>query len=191
MARASWYGNHFEMKKAELRALRERHENLVGEHTAERQRWQLQARKMHFTLFLQQQFISNADIPDIGPTRKTTLASFGIETAFDVEENAILEVPGFGPKLADRLIRWPQEIERQFIFNPTVGIPPQVQQDLGRRFAQPQQDVEGKLLAGEGELQAIVKQAESELRQLYGHIQSCLQSLVQTQLDLTILPPGV
>lgn len=189
--RASWYGNCFEMKKAELRAMRDRHESLAREYTAERQRLQSKAHEMQLTQFLQQQFISNADIPDIGPTRKATLSSFGIETASDVEENAILQVPGFGPKLTERLIHWREENERQFVFNPAVGIPPQVQQALDLRFAQSRQHVESRLVAGEGELQATVKQAESELRQLYGHILSCLQSFVQTQLDLKLLPPGV
>lgn len=154
------------MKKAELRALRERHESLAREYAAERQRLQSRVREMQLTQSLQQQFISNADIPDIGPTRKATLASFGIETASDVEENAILEVPGFGPKLTERLIRWRQEIERQFVFNSAIGVPLQQQQALELRFAQPRQQAETKLLAGEAELQAIGKQAESELRLL-------------------------
>ncbi len=189
--RASWYGNHFEMKKSELRALHKRHESLAREYIDERQRLQFRAREMQLAQFLQQYFISDQTISDIGPTRKATLASFGIETAFDVEENAILQVPGFGPKLTGRLLQWRQEIERQFVFNPTVGIPLQEQQALDLRFVQARQQVETRLVSGEGELQAIVRQAEGELRLLYGHILSCLQSLVQTQLDLKIVPPGV
>jgi DNA-binding helix-hairpin-helix protein with protein kinase domain len=189
--RASWYRNHFEMKKSELREMRARQESLAREYAEERQRLQFKARDKQFDQFLQQQFISNADIPDIGPTRKATLSSFGIETAFDVERYAILQIQGFGPKLANRLIRWRREIEGQFVFNPAVGIPPQEQQALDLKFAQSRQHVESRLLAGEGELQAIVKQAESELRQLHEYIQSCLQSLVQTQLDLKVLPNDI
>ena len=146
---------------------------------------------MQLTQFLQQQFISSADIPDIKATRKATLASFGIETACDVEAKAVLEVPGFGPKLTERLIHWRQEIERQFAFNPAVGIPPQERQALELKFAQPRQHIETKLLAGERELRAIVNQAEGELSLLYRRIQTSLQSLVQRQLDLKILPHGV
>lgn len=189
--RASWYRNHFEMKKAELRAMRERHEILAREYAEQRQRLQFRAREMQLTQFLQQQFISNADISDIGPTRKATLASFGIETAVDVEETAILEVPGFGPKLTERLTRWRQEIESQFVFNPTVGVPPQEQHALDLRFAQSRQHIETRLQAGEGELQAIARQAEGELRLLHDHIQKCLQSLVQSELDLKLIPQGV
>ncbi len=189
LARASWYGDRFEMKKAELREMRERYDTLAREYTAEKQNLQSKAREIQLTQFLQRQFISNADIPDIGPTRKATLASFGIETAFDVKENAILQVPGFGPKLTARLIRWRERIKSQFIFKPEV--PLQEQQILDLKFAQARQHIEMKLLAGEGELQAIAKQAESELRELYKPIQDCLQSLVQTQLDLKVLPPDI
>jgi DNA-binding helix-hairpin-helix protein with protein kinase domain len=191
VTRASWYGNHFEMKKAELRTLRERHDSLAREYTAERQGLQFKAREMQLAQFLQQHFISDHVIPDIGPTRKATLASFGIETALDVEPATILQVPGFGPKLTDRLTYWREEIERQFVFNAAVGVPPQEQQALDLRFAQARKQVEARLLSGEGELRAIVNQAESELRLLYSHVQSCLQSLVQSELDLKLLPQGV
>lgn len=71
--RASWYGNHFEMKRSELRALRERHESLAREYTGERQRLQSRAREMQLAQFLQQYFISDQTISDIGPTRKLDL----------------------------------------------------------------------------------------------------------------------
>ena len=46
------------------------------------------------------------------------LRSFGIETAWDVKEGEILQVPDFGEVLAQRLLSWRKSIENKFEFNP-------------------------------------------------------------------------
>lgn len=146
---------------------------------------------MQLGQFLQQYFICDASIRDIGPTRTATLASFGIETAFDVEEEAVLNVPGFGEKYTQHLVRWRQEIARKFVYDPKVGIPVQEQRNLEIKFGQARQSIELRLLGGAGELQSIGQQAERELGLLYNAIRSHLQTLVQRELDLKVLPPGM
>lgn len=196
-AEANWVGvaaqakNHLEEKKEELRKLRQRHEELARAYAMERQGLHARAREMQLALFLQQQFISDATIPAVGPTRTAALASFGIETAFDVETSAVQQVPGFGPKLTEKLLYWRKDVEAQFRFNPVVGVPPPEQRALDMKYAQARQPVEMRLLGGPGELQAIVRQAEGQLPPLTEHIRSCLQMLVQNEADLTVLPQGV
>jgi DNA-binding helix-hairpin-helix protein with protein kinase domain len=189
-AAASRYVTVFLVKKEDLRKLRQRHEDLTCGHTHDRQQLQARVREMQLAGFLQQYFISDASIKDIGPTRKATLASFGIESASDVEKGAILQVPGFGEKLAERLVCWRQEVERHFVFNPATGVPPREQQTLNIKYATAQQPIEAQLRAGEGELRAILSQAERELRTLHEHIRSCLQLFAQAELDLRVFPPG-
>lgn len=64
--------------------------------------YQNKLRKDH----LDRQIIARSSIAGIGPSRKAVLASFGIETASDVEEQRIRRIPGFGPHLAKQLMRW-------------------------------------------------------------------------------------
>jgi len=61
-------------------------------------------------------------ISGIGPGRVATLASFGVETAWDVQSHRIQAIPGFGPVTAAKLIVWRQSKEAQFRFNPTHPI---------------------------------------------------------------------
>jgi DNA-binding helix-hairpin-helix protein with protein kinase domain len=145
---------------------------------------------MQFKQYLQQQFISNFIIPDIGPGRKATLASFGIETAWDVESEIILDIPGFGPKLTGRLVSWRRDIESQFLFNAKAGIPPHEQQALDAKYSQARQRLETELLTGEKVLRNIHLRADSsEIRQLYEHLRLCMHQLAQAQADLSVMPP--
>jgi DNA-binding helix-hairpin-helix protein with protein kinase domain len=104
-AAASRYTTEFAAKQTDLSKLRQRHEDLTYGYAQERQQLQARAQEIQREAFLQQYFISDASIESIGPTRNATLASFGIETAFDVDKDNILQVPGFGEKLSDRLAR--------------------------------------------------------------------------------------
>ncbi len=62
--------------------------------------------------------IQRASIPGIGPAKTVTLASFGIESAADINRSAITSIPGFGPATADKLLAWRSKHERQFVYNP-------------------------------------------------------------------------
>lgn len=190
-AAASRYTTAFQAKKQDLGKLRQRHEELAHGYARERQQLQSRSREMQLETFLQQYFISAAAIDNIGPTRKATLASFGIETACDVVKDVVLQVPGFGEKLTARLIGWRQEIERQFAFNPAIGVPLREQQALDIKYAAIRQPIEAQLRGGEGDLRAILAQAERELHPLYAHIRICLQKFAQAQLDLSVYPSGI
>jgi DNA-binding helix-hairpin-helix protein with protein kinase domain len=157
----------------------------------ELQRLQSRAQELQLRSFLEQKYISDASIRGIGEGRTQTLLDFGIETAFDIDAGTILDVPGFGPKLTERLVRWRQKVEAKFKFDPAVGVPTQERQALDTKYAKPRQQVEARLRAGEGELRAIVRQAETEMQSWYEHIRSCLQLLDQAELNLSVLPQGV
>lgn len=63
--------------------------------------------------------IRRASISGIGPTRTATLISFGIETAADVTQSAIMRIPGFGYSLTADLMAWRHGLEARFRYNPT------------------------------------------------------------------------
>lgn len=62
--------------------------------------------------------IDRAKIRGIGSGRIAMLASYGIETAADVDGPLILQIQGFGPALTSELVAWRRAHERNFRFNP-------------------------------------------------------------------------
>jgi DNA-binding helix-hairpin-helix protein with protein kinase domain len=66
--------------------------------------------------------IDRAKIRGIGVGRSAMLASYGIETAADIEGSKIIQIPGFGAMLTSELVRWRQGRERNFRFNPSEPV---------------------------------------------------------------------
>lgn len=62
--------------------------------------------------------IRRANISGIGPAKTATLISFGIETAADVSQSAVLRVPGFGEVMTGKLVAWRRGHESRFRYDP-------------------------------------------------------------------------
>jgi len=73
----------------------------------------------HRQAYLDRFSIRSANVSGIGPAKTATLMSFGIETAADVNQNAVLRVPGFGDVMAGRLTAWRREHESRFRYDRT------------------------------------------------------------------------
>jgi DNA-binding helix-hairpin-helix protein with protein kinase domain len=85
----------------------------------ERTKRELQLRK-----HLESHKLASASIDNIGDSRKMTLRSFGIETAWDITEDIAVTVPGFGPALTGKLMDWRQFVESLFRFNSRIPTDP-------------------------------------------------------------------
>ena len=107
------------------------------------------------TAFLDRFLIRNADISGIGPVRKATLVSFGIETAADITKFSVLQVPGFGDVMTRNLLDWRDKLESRFRYNPVRNA--QDIADEGRlraNFATHKSDLEATIRNGLQTLQA-------------------------------------
>jgi DNA-binding helix-hairpin-helix protein with protein kinase domain len=85
--------------------------------------------------FLDRYFISQADIQGITPALKSALASFGIETAADINEKCVSDVPGFGPVRTARMIAWRRSLASRFRYVPDQAVNTQKIQAIHARFA--------------------------------------------------------
>jgi DNA-binding helix-hairpin-helix protein with protein kinase domain len=122
-------------------------------------------RKLQLDRYLDRFEIEDAKIKGIGPGRKGTLASYGIETAEDLVPNRIGAVPGFGPNLIERLVRWRRSLEAKFVFDPTKTIDP-------RDIIKVEQQFQTLRLQAE----AAAKLAHAEALQTHARVLSIRQS---------------
>ncbi len=109
--------NQLSEAHSEFKGLPARRTKLMAELQAKREAHQ----KMQY---LDRFRIDRADITGIGPSRAATLASFGIETAADIERYKILNLKGFGPSLCDALMGWRRQHESRFRFNAAAPVDP-------------------------------------------------------------------
>jgi DNA-binding helix-hairpin-helix protein with protein kinase domain len=108
--------------------------------------------------------IARATIYNIGASRTAMLASYGIETAADVDESAILKIPGFGPTYTAALVAWRKECEREFRVDPNEPINPLDVAALDNQLEARRQRLISALRQGPVELQ-IIRQEIDRARQ--------------------------
>lgn len=100
--------------------------------------------------------IRRANVSGIGPAKKATLISFGIETAADVNRSAVLRVPGFGDIMTEKLVAWRRGLESRFKYDRM----PNAQDDaderaLRGRFAAEKAKLESEIRNGLGTLRNV------------------------------------
>ncbi|MFN7928919.1 MAG: hypothetical protein U0Y68_13420 [Blastocatellia bacterium] len=111
--------------------------------------------KLQRELYLDRFRIDLAKIPGIGPGRTAMLASYGIETANDIDAIKIKRIPGFGEVRTLDLIVWRKQHEQNFRFNPSIPI--------DRRFIDA---LDGELEARRQALLATLRQGANDLRRI-------------------------
>jgi DNA-binding helix-hairpin-helix protein with protein kinase domain len=181
----------FDRKRRDLAALRSKYADIETQRNTEWQQLQARAKEIQKRDFLATFFIDRATIHDIGPTRKATLASYGIETANDIDVNNLEEVPGFGPKRIGTLLAWRQEIEMKFSFNATKGVPQQEKQYFESKFQQLLQPIQQQLLSGQKELETIKQSADAQLSMIYEQIKARTKFCHQAEADTRSIPKGL
>jgi DNA-binding helix-hairpin-helix protein with protein kinase domain len=128
-------------------------------------------RQLQLNRFLDRFKLEDAKIEGIGPGRKRTLESYGIETAEGIVAQRVNAVPGFGPKMAERLIKWRKSIEARFVFDSAKAIDP-------RDVAKIEQDI----LALSTKTEAALMDAHTKATQAHARVLAVRQDL-RRQMD--------
>lgn len=143
-------------------------------------------------LFLEKFRIRQFKIRGIGPAKLAALTSFGIETAADVSEAAVLQVPGIGPTYAANLLTWRQERVKRFVYDPIPNAQDQVA--VGRIRAEIQHQasqLRGELARGPDELKRIAQATEQRRRTPDPALLKVHEQRMQIHEDLKALGMGV
>jgi len=170
----------------QLTQVKTEYQGLDAEYAKEKQFLHSKARELQLNRFLDQFFIDKAKISGIGSARKATLASFGIETAADIEYSSVLMVPGIGQHLAGQLVAWRKSYEQKFVFDAGKGINPQDLATLNRKYTQHKAHLEHVLLAGFEQLTQIRESILRKREVFKADVENAAQTLAQAKADMTI-----
>jgi hypothetical protein len=100
--------------------------DLPNEEKRQLQKLALSIKEAQLRRHLDRYLLVNAKINKIGSGRKAVLASFGVQTAADIEQHRISAIQGFGPALVSSLVAWRQSVEGRFVFNPKSRSTPMI-----------------------------------------------------------------
>lgn len=184
-ALANWRRNAsdepFRKALAELERARTTYPGLPEQERQKIAQYQSNRRTEQLKQYLDSFLIRRQKIKGVGPSRVATLASYGIETALDVSEHRVLNVPGFGPKTASALIVWRRTLENRFVYNPHPNKADgarmaAIKAETGKQAT----ELRRALLAGPGQLTRL--RADIEARR--GHVDPQLLALHERRAQL-------
>jgi DNA-binding helix-hairpin-helix protein with protein kinase domain len=136
--------------------------------------------------FLERHLIEDANIPGIGPGRKTLLLCYNVDDASDVTYER-LQIKGFGPSLKAALFEWRESVARRFVFNPSAGIDPADVRALDQEIAQKKAALIKSLSSGSQQLRQVLLPWQVERSSLAGKLGSWAKELAQAEVNIKAL----
>ncbi|WP_269218885.1 helix-hairpin-helix domain-containing protein [Brevundimonas vesicularis] len=133
--------------------------------------------------YLDRFHLRHADIAGIGPAKKATLMSYGVETAADLVRTKIVSVPGFGDATAQRLLAWRSSHEMRFRYNPDAS-DAQAEQALRGKFAARKADLQLRLLSATSALKTGKPQLLERAKRPDHRLSSAQRELARAEHEL-------
>jgi DNA-binding helix-hairpin-helix protein with protein kinase domain len=173
----------FETKRSELERLKQEWDQLPNTRLRKLDDLKSRQRQLQMEEFLDRFEIDRATIPSIGPSRKQTLSSYGIETAADITESQLAKVPGFGTVLCAKLMDWRTSIEARFRFNPRRQIDPRHIAQIEQDILAEKRKIEGKLRSGSVELRTTTSQILAARQHMRPQVEAVYARYLQAMAD--------
>jgi hypothetical protein len=111
------------------------------------------------------------------------LASFGIETAADIEQYKIAAIQGFGPTLVASLMEWRQNLTKRFVFNASEPINPNDLVALRSRISNQKIELDKKIRASVANLQQASNLCLSQRAKLASSANQAVAARKQAELN--------
>ena len=128
--------------------------------------------------------VEDAKLHSIGPARSAELRSWGIDTAADVERDRILQIPGFGPTMVQRLVNWHRQLEKRFRYKPAQNTNRRDVQRIDRDLARRRTQLMTDLRAGIGPLEDMSKTIRDARATLRPQIEDAFEARMIAKLKL-------
>ena len=176
----------FDEKKRELLRAAESYRALPGVEQEMLRELENKKRDLQMRKHLEAHKIGRAKIDGIGDGRKMTLRSFGIESAWDIKHNVVQSVPGFGPVLTDKLMRWRRSVEGRFAFNPNAQTDPSDIARVRNEVAVRRSTMQTEFIRGIRELETLRAEALTQRNDARQH-HAAYMAFRQAEVDTALL----
>ncbi len=173
----------FNNEKQNLNARKKEYEGLSADKAARLKVLDGSRERKQRQHFLERFRIEDERIANIGPKNKLILAAWGIEDAWDVEEQKIAQIKGFGPVKKQALVDWRREKEQQFRFEPAQPIDPRDIHALDQEFSQKAIALKGTLNSGPDVLRQTVGVWQAQRRQALSALTASASRLAHARVN--------
>jgi DNA-binding helix-hairpin-helix protein with protein kinase domain len=182
------YSTEFEVAHMKLAALYDQLQHLEARYQEDRRQLEGQKAVRQREAFLRSQFLSAAKLEGVGPGWTAWLASYGMETAYDIDARRLAKILGANHLLLDYLLAWRRRVEAEFHFDESQGVPAADLQALVGKYSRLRQDLERALREGLEALRSFTRKARAALNVIDQRATQAEQALAQAEADLSALP---
>jgi DNA-binding helix-hairpin-helix protein with protein kinase domain len=173
----------FAIKIADLQKARGEYNSLPVQRQRKLQDLERNKYQLQLTQFLDRFNLSDAKIQGIGIGRKQMLSSYGVDTAADITPISLSQVPGIGPKFAERLLKWRAGIEPRFRFDPQKAIDRLDIEKIDREIRSRRIEIEGQIKKGVTEAVALHGNIATRRRVYIDQSLNTLRALAQAEAN--------
>jgi DNA-binding helix-hairpin-helix protein with protein kinase domain/Tfp pilus assembly protein PilF len=170
-------------KRDELRNLKETYENLAQIRDF---KFNQLARKDQFDEFLHGFEINHPDIAGIGDNAIVKLYSLGVETAADITEERLGQIPDLNESRVRRLLHWRQELEQKFVYDPVKRVAPPFHIAVEKEIDLLRLQLEHELSGGAHYLRRVKQEIETDSQKLQPALMKARRELAQAEKDLEV-----
>jgi DNA-binding helix-hairpin-helix protein with protein kinase domain len=174
----------FNKRKAQLQQTASALRTIPSQMAQEMSKIEGLARAYHLRKHLERFFIDDVRIRGLGPSRKASLKSFGIETAADVVEADVRQVKGFGGSLTQALLDWRASHERSFVFAAHMRPPASEVARLHQKERATRTPLEMELRKAPEVLKGLIAEAHRQHGMLMPRVETAAKALAQAHADL-------
>lgn len=175
----------FERRKSHYLTLANTHADLPSREREKLNVLEQKKRELQLVKHMESHLIDRAKIPGIGQGRKATLASYGFENAWDVRNQTVTSVPGFGPSFAGKLETWARSVERKFVFNASIPTDPRAIQEVKAEIGRQRAEIERELINGPAELRRLADEAVAIRKMPPPRLVEAYTRLKQVEMDMS------
>ena len=183
------YCTEFEEAYMKLAGIYHQLQTLEVRYEEDRQRMEGEKLVRQHDAFLRGLFVSTADIDGVGPAWTAWLASYGIETAYDLEAPRLARMLGFSQDLVDALLAWRRKVETQFHFDESQGVPAVDLEALARKYLHMRKELEKSLREGLETLRSAAGKAGVALSVIDKRMTQAEIALARAKADLAVMRP--
>jgi DNA-binding helix-hairpin-helix protein with protein kinase domain len=173
-------------QRSRLEQVQQQCQRLEAEYQKERRQLEDNREALAREQYLRTTFLIDHEIENIKVGRLQILASYGIETAYDVEEDRIRAIKGFGPALTSTLVKWKRDRLAEFRFDARTGVPEADLRSLALRYFQRQSTLLAELERKANELEGQADQARRQVQILEAQLRPLVAEWAQARANMEV-----
>lgn len=176
----------FNQRRSAIDQLAVEYKDLPNKLNQERQALERRREELQRKTFLERHYLNDAKLSGVGPGIKATLASYGVETAYDVLNQSVA-VPGVGQARRATLIGWAHAVAAQFRFDPKQGVHATDIAAINHRFAMRMAEIKRLVLTGKAEMEGLLRLSEQQRAEPRTRFDAPARQLAQAKADLSLI----